>query len=256
MQLAVWMMLCTTLNRWRLKMGLSPISNYFQWLQSQNSLTLYGFSPSVLPAPNDWPINHHVTSYWFLDESPSWKPPPALLNFIESGPPPIYVGFGSMDTQDPARITSLVVNALTISGQRGVLASGWGGLDVESLPETIFPIHDIPHSWLFPKMAALVHHGGMGTTAAGLRSGTPSIILPLGGDQTFWADRVQRLGVGIRSASYFKITAERLAADITCAVSDTILRDNAAALREKIRAEHGVEWAVELIQKYYGVCAS
>lgn len=249
-QLAFWMMFRTTLNRWRRKMGLSPISNYFQWLQAQNSPTLYGFSPSVLPAPNDWPLNHHVTGYWFLDESPNWQPPPALINFIESGSPPVYVGFGSMDTQDPTRITSLVVNALTMSGQRGVLASGWGGLHAESLPETIFPIREIPHSWLFSKMAALVHHGGMGTTAAGLRSGIPSIILPLGGDQPFWADRVQRLGVGIRSAGYFKITAQRLAADITRAVSDTILRGNAIALGEKIRTERGVERAVELIQKY------
>jgi len=247
-QIAFWMMFRTTLKRWRLKMGLSPINNYFQWLQAQNAPTLYGFSPSVLPAPNDWPLNHHVTGYWFLDESPGWQPPPALINFIESGPPPVYIGFGSMDTQDPGRITSLVVNALTISDQRGVLASGWGGLHAESLPETIFPIHEIPNSWLFPKMAALVHHGGMGTTAAGLRSGIPSIILPVGGDQPFWADRVQRLGVGIRSASYFKITAERLAADITRAVGDTILRGNAIALREKIRTERGVERAVELIK--------
>jgi sterol 3beta-glucosyltransferase len=249
-QLAFWMMLGTTLNHWRRKMGLSPISNYFQWLQTQNNPTLYGFSPSVLPAPSDWPLNHHVTGYWFLDESPGWQPPPALISFLESGPPPVYVGFGSMDTQDPARMTSLVVNALTMSSQRGVLASGWGGLHAKSLPETIFPIHEIPHSWLFPKMAALVHHGGMGTTAAGLRSGIPSVILPLGGDQPFWADRVQRLGVGIHSAGFFKITAERLAADINRAVNDTILRDNAAAMREKIRAEHGVEWAVKLIQKY------
>jgi len=249
-QLVFWMMFRTALNRWRLKMGLPAISNYFQWLQSQNSLTLYGFSPSVLPAPNDWPLNHHVTGYWFLDEFLGWQPPPALINFIESGPPPVYIGFGSMDTQEPARITSLAVNALTISGQRGVLSSGWVGLHVESLPETIFPVRDIPHSWLFPKMAALVHHGGMGTTAAGLRSGIPSIIMPLGGDQPFWADRVQRLGVGIRSAGYFKITAPHLAANIAHVTGSKTLRSNAVALAEKIRTEHGVERAVKLIQKY------
>jgi len=249
-QLAFWMMFRAALNRWRLKMGLPRIGNYFDWLQARNVPTLYGFSPSVLPTPNDWPLNHHVTGYWFLEEPPGWQPPPALINFLESGPPPVYVGFGSMNAQDPARMTSLVVNALAISGQRGVLASGWGGLHTESLPETIFPIHEIPHSWLFHKMAALVHHGGMGTTAAGLRSGIPSIILPLGGDQTFWADRVQRLGVGIRSAGYFKITAERLASDIARAVGDITFRGNAAALGEKIRVERGVERAMELIQKY------
>lgn len=249
-QFVFWMMFGTALNRWRKKMGLSPIRNYFQWLQGQNIPTFYGFSPSVLPIPNDWSGNHQVTGYWFLDEAPNWKPPPTLVNFLESGPSPVYIGFGSMDTQDPARMTSLIVNALTISGQRGVLASGWGGLHTKSLPKTIFPIQEIPHSWLFPKMSTLIHHGGMGTTAAGLRSGIPSIILPLGGDQPFWADRIQRIGVGIRSASYFKITAERLAADITRAINDTSLRSNASILGEKIRAERGVELAVQLIQKY------
>jgi sterol 3beta-glucosyltransferase len=249
-QFVFWGMFRTALNRWRLKMGLPRINNYFRWLQERNCPTLYGFSPNVLPAPNDWPSNHHVTGYWFLDQPPGWLPPPALINFLAGGPPPIYVGFGSMDTQDTARMTRLVVSALAASGQRGVLASGWGGLHAESLPETIFPIREIPHSWLFPQMAALVHHGGMGTVAAGLRSGIPAVILPLGADQSFWADRVQRLGVGIRSAGYFKITAERLAADITRAGSDNTLRGKAAALGKRIRAERGVEKAVELIRKY------
>jgi sterol 3beta-glucosyltransferase len=249
-QFVFWGMFRTALNRWRLKMRLPRINNYFHWLQERNCLTLYGFSPNVLPAPKDWPLNHHVTGYWFLEQPPVWQPPTALMKFLAGGPPPIYAGFGSMDTQDTARMTRLVVNALAASGQRGVLASGWGGLHAESLPETIFPIREIPHSWLFPQMAALVHHGGMGTTAAGLRSGIPAVILPLGVDQPFWADRVQRLDVGIRSAGYFKITTERLAADITRAVSDNTLRGKAAALGKRIRAERGVEKAVELIQKY------
>lgn len=249
-QFAFWMMVRTALNRWRLKMGLAPIRDYFDRLQARNIPALYGFSPSVLPAPDDWPPNHHVTGYWFLDEPPGWQPPSALVNFLESGPPPVYIGFGSMDTQDPARLTALAVKALAASGQRGVLASGWGGLGAEALPKTIFPIHEIPHSWLFPKMAALVHHGGMGTTAAGLRAGIPALILPVGGDQPFWADRIQRLGVGIRSAGYFKITAGRLAVDIAFAVGETTLRSQSAALGEKIRAERGVERAVELIRKY------
>jgi sterol 3beta-glucosyltransferase len=148
-------------------------------------------------------------------------------------------------------MTRLVVEALAASGQRGVLDSGWGGLQTESLPETIFPIQEIPHSWLFPRMAALVHHGGMGTTAAGLRAGIPAVIIPLGGDQAFWADRLQRLGVGIHSAGFFKISTKRLVADITRVVSDTFLRTKAAALGEKIRVEQGVEKAVGLIRKIH-----
>jgi UDP:flavonoid glycosyltransferase YjiC (YdhE family) len=240
-QFAFWSICRAALNHWRLKMGLPRIDNYFQHMQARNDPTLYGFSPSVLPTPEDWPPNHRVTGYWFLEPPSGWRPPNALIQFLESGPPPVYVGFGSMDTQDPARMTRLVVDSLVASGQRGVLASGWGGLHTESLPDTIFSIKEIPHSWLFPRMAALIHHGGMGTTAAGLRAGLPAVIIPLGGDQPFWADRLQRLGVGIRSANHFKITTKRLTADITRAVCDTTLRGNTAALGEKIRAEHGVE---------------
>ncbi len=251
-QFAFWSLCRAVLTRWRLKMGLPRIDDYFQHMRARNDPTLYAFSPSVLPTPTDWPANHHVTGYWFLEPASGWQPPPALIQFLESGPPPVYVGFGSMDTQNPARMTRLVVDALAASGQRGVLASGWGGLQSESLPATIFPIREIPHSWLFPQMAALVHHGGMGTTAAGLRAGIPAVIIPLGGDQPFWADRLQRLGVGIHSASFFKISAKRLTIDLTRALSDPTLRARSVALGEKIRAEHGVERAVQLIQNYQG----
>jgi UDP:flavonoid glycosyltransferase YjiC (YdhE family) len=237
------------LNRWRLKMGLPRVGNYFRYVQDRSPIILYGFSPSVLPIPGDWPPNHHVCGYWFLDEPPGWEAPPALLKFLESGPPPVYVGFGSMDTGDPQRVTRLVVEALEASGQRGVLGTGWNSLGGESLPATVFPIETIPHSWLFPKMKAVVHHGGMGTTAAGLRAGVPTIITPLGGDQSFWADRVQRLGVGLRSEGYFKVTAERLAADIRYVMTDNAIRQNAATLGAKIHAEDGVERAARLIRQ-------
>ena len=249
-QFAFWSICRVTLNRWRLKMGLPRIDNYFQQMQARNNPTLYGFSPSVLPIPDDWPSNHRVTGYWFLEPPSGWQPSHELIQFLESRPPPVYVGFGSMDTQNPARMTRLVVDALAASGQRGVLASGWGGLQAGALPETIFQIQEMPHSWLFSRMAALVHHGGMGTTAAGLRAGIPAVIIPLGGDQPFWADRIQRLGVGIHSAGFFKISTERLAADLMRAVSDPVLRTRAAVLGEKIRAEHGVDQAVGLIQNY------
>ena len=249
-QFAFWSLCRAALNRWRLKMGMSRIDDYFQHMHERNDPTIYGFSPSVLPTPMDWPSNHRVTGYWFLEPASGWQPPRELIQFLKSGPPPVYVGFGSMDIQDSARMTRLVVDALDASGQRGVLASGWGGLQSEALPETIFPIREIPHSWLFPQMAALVHHGGMGTTAAGLRAGIPAVIIPLGGDQPFWADRLQRLGVGIHSASFFKTSAARLAADISRALSDPFLCARAVVLGKKICTEHGVDRAVGLIQNY------
>ncbi|MFZ5879243.1 MAG: glycosyltransferase, partial [Chloroflexota bacterium] len=158
-------------------------------------------------------------------------------------------GFGSMDSQDSVRMTSIAIEALDLCGCRGVFATGWGGLQTDALPNTIFPIREIPHAWLFPRMAALVHHGGMGTTAAGLRAGIPSVILPIGADQFFWANRVQKLQVGL-SKNYFKKTTKQLASVITKAMRDPILRENAAVLGEKIRAEQGVEQAVKLIKEY------
>ncbi len=249
-QLAFWGMIRQALNRWRVKMGLHPIGNYFDWMQERHIPTVYGFSPSVLPIPSDWPPEHHVSGYWFLDEPTSWQAPKGLARFLESGPPPVCIGFGSMDTQDPQRITRTALEALSISGQRGILLTGWGGLGAQSLPETVYTIESIPHSWLFPHMAAVVHHGGAGTTAAGLRAGIPAVITPLGGDQPFWADRIERLGAGIRSASYFKLTSERLAADISRVVTDAGLSKAASAISKKIQAEDGVGKAVNLIQKY------
>ena len=249
-QFAFWLMFRGALNHWRQKMQLPKITNYFKQLHEHGYLSVYGFSPNILPRPKDWPSNQHVTGYWFLDQPANWQPPNELIRFLGKGPAPVYVGFGSMDVQDPLRMTRLVVDALSESGQRGVLASGWGGLSTQGLPDTIFPIREIPHSWLFPRMAALVHHGGMGTTAAGLRAGIPAVIVPLGGDQPFWADRLLRLGVGVRSAGYFKVTSRQLAADVRRVMNDTAMRSKTIELGEKIRAERGVDEAVELIQAH------
>jgi UDP:flavonoid glycosyltransferase YjiC (YdhE family) len=175
-----------------------------------------------------------------------------LLRFLESGPPPVYVGFGSMGEDDPTRMTRVVLEALQLGGQRGVLLSGWSGLGNSPLPKTVYRLDSIPHSWLFPKMAAVVHHGGMGTTAAALRAGIPEVIIPLGGDQLFWAKRVEQLGVGIQCASLQKVTAQKLAAALDEIATDTALRQQAVALGAKIRAEDGVGRAVAVIQDHLG----
>jgi sterol 3beta-glucosyltransferase len=146
----------------------------------------------------------------------------------------------------------MVLEALQLSGQRGVLLSGWSGLGNIHLPKTVYRLASIPHSWLFPKMAAVVHHGGMGTTAAALRAGIPEVIIPLGGDQLFWAKRVEQLGVGTRCASLQKVTAKQLATALDEITTDTALRQQAVALGEKIRAEDGVGQAVAVIQNHIG----
>lgn len=207
---------------------------------------LYGFSPHVLPPAPEWPSNVHVTGYWFLD-SPAYQPPAALERFLEAGRPPVYVGFGSLVGRNPAGLTRRVLEALRLTGQRGVLLGGWGGLDDSDLPAGVFHIESVPHDWLFPRTAAVVHHGGAGTTAAGLRAGVPSIVVPVFGDQPFWGWRVAELGVGPRPIPQARLTARRLAGAIDQALGDPGLRGRAAALGEAVRAEAGVARAVELI---------
>lgn len=242
-----------TTNRWRTRLGLpawrseAEMHNYGRSLDTPS---LYGFSPNVIPRPPDWDEHHHVTGYWFLEAQPDWQPPRDLLHFLESDSPPVYVGFGSVRNEHPERQTRLILHALELTGQRGVLLTGWGGLTRLSAPPNVFFVDNVPHAWLFPRMAAVVHHGGAGTTSAGLRAGVPSIIIPGGGDQNAWADLVVKLGVGLRVSSHKHLTAEKLAKAIHVAVSDSALRARAGALGEKIRAENGIARAVEIIEHH------
>ncbi len=213
---------------------------------------LYGFSEHVLPRPPEWPANVHVTGYWFLDTPADYQPPAALARFLEAGPPPISIGFGSLVRRDPAGLTRRLLEALRLTGQRGLLLGGWGGLDDADLPATVLHLEAVPHDWLFPRVAAVVHHGGSGTTAAGLRAGVPSIVLPIFGDQPFWAWRVAQLGVGPAPIPEARLTVRRLAAALDQALTDTALRQRAAVLGGKIRAEAGVERAVAVVNQLAG----
>lgn len=242
-----------TLNRWRTRLNLPAWRSEEQMLgfaRQVGAPSLYGFSQHVIPRPADWGEEHHITGYWFLDDPPGWQPPEDLLRFLEDGPPPVYIGFGSMNHHNPKQQTQLALKALEISGQRGVLATGWGGLERLPAAKNTFFVEDVPHAWLFPRMAAVVHHGGAGTTAAGLRAGIPNIIAPFGGDQTAWGDWVAKLGVGVQPATGQQLKAGKLAEAIHTAISDQALRTRAAALGEKIRAEHGVARAVEVLEQH------
>jgi len=215
----------------------------------RNSQILYGFSPAVISRPSDWEERIHVTGYWLQNSVPDWTPPQALVEFLEKRPPPLYIGFGSMSNRNPKETASLVLEALGRVGQRAILLSGWGGMQTEDLPETVFIIDSIPHAWLFPRVAAVVHHGGAGTTAAGLRAGIPSILIPFFGDQPFWGERITELGVGPAAIPRKKLTVERLSTAIDQAIHDSVMRQQAAELGSKIRAEDGVAQAVAVIQQ-------
>jgi UDP:flavonoid glycosyltransferase YjiC (YdhE family) len=205
--------------------------------------SLYGFSPHVVPPPSDWPPTCRVTGYWFLPAETGWTPPPALTQFLADGPAPVCVGFGSMLGADPAQLTALVVTAVRRAGVRAVLLSGWGGLDAVA-GEDILVIDEVPHDWLFPQVAAVVHHGGAGTTAAALRAGTPAVVVPFGVDQPFWGTRVAALGTGPRPIPQRTLTTERLADALRIVTTDETMRARAAHLGHTIRSENGVDNAV------------
>lgn len=237
-------------NFWKMQFGQppKPLHPPFQQQYRPTHPTLVAVSPQVFSAPADWPEHVHTTGYWFLDDD--WQPPTALEHFLEQGPPPIYVGFGSMSNPTTATtLTQLVIQALQETGQRGILMTGWQGLArPETLPEGVFMLDSASHSWLFPKMAAVVHHGGAGTTAAGLRAGIPSIVIPHALDQYAWGQRIYELGTGPRPIPRKKLTVSKLVRAIKEALSDDI-RHSAYQLGQKIQQENGVATAAALISQ-------
>lgn len=213
---------------------------------------LHGYSPHVSPRPADWPPTAVIAGYWWLQHAAAWIPPADLEAFLAAGSPPIYIGFGSMAGRDPARLTAIMLEALQLSGRRGLLVSGWGGLAARQLPSDVLAIEAAPHAWLFPQVAAVVHHGGAGTTAAGLRASRPTVICPFFADQPFWGRRVHVLGAGPLPIPQRQLSAQRLAEAITTATSDPQIAIAAAALGTRLSAERGVEDTVSRIERWVG----
>ena len=247
----IWQPFRKAFNRWRretLDLPPYPFWGPLTEMRKRNEPLLNGFSPSVLPHPADWRSESYITGYWFLDRENGWEPPQDLLQFLSAGEPPVYIGFGSMSERDPKGLSQLLLRALQLAKQRGILLSGWAELPKEDLPENVFVIDSLPHDWLFPRTAAVVHHGGAGTTAAVFRAGVPNIVIPFFGDQHFWGARVFKLGAGPKPISRKKLTAEALALAITRAVSDMNGPRQAQTLGEKIRSENGVLRAIEVLE--------
>jgi sterol 3beta-glucosyltransferase len=245
-----------TTNDFRVRtLGLPSLSRFADPLVGPDGKpvpVLYPYSRHLVPVPADFPSHVYVTGYWFLDRAQDWQPPPELAQFLEAGAPPVYIGFGSMGGTQPEKRARIALEALAKSRQRGLLASGWGGLKASDLPEDVLMIDAAPHDWLFPRMAAVVHHGGAGTTAAALRAGKPNVICPFLGDQPFWGWAVHQAGAGPEPIPQRKLTADRLAEAITAATSNQEMQTRAATLGEAIRAENGVACAVEIIGNVLG----
>ncbi|ACK64775.1 Sterol 3-beta-glucosyltransferase [Rippkaea orientalis PCC 8801] len=210
--------------------------------------TIVSCSNYVFPKPQDLPVTVHNTGYWFLDEGVNGLLKEELEDFLSSGSPPVYVGFGSLgDPTQAEKTTQLVINALNLCGQRGILVTGWHGMaKLDRMPETILMLESVSHAWLFPRLSVIVHHGGAGTTAAALRSGVPSVIIPHANDQFAWGTRLYELGVAAKPIPRKKLTANNLAAAITDTFRQEV-RQKAKVLGEKIQGEKGLEKAVQIV---------
>ncbi|KXJ89278.1 hypothetical protein Micbo1qcDRAFT_184542 [Microdochium bolleyi] len=253
-----WKATASQVNRWRRNLLGLPSTN-LEKMQPNKVPFLYNFSPSVVAPPLDYSDWIRVTGYWFLDEAGTWTPPDDLREFIEQarkdGKKLVYVGFGSIIVPDPARMTQEVIDAVLKADVRCVLSKGWsdrlGDNKASAAPEVplppeIFQIKSAPHDWLFAQMDAAAHHGGSGTTGASLRAGIPTIVRPFFGDQFFFGDRLEDLGVGI---CLKKWGANSFARALWEATHSDRMIVKARVLGESIRKESGVETAIQSLYR-------
>lgn len=235
-----WLAFRKTLNRARADvLGLPPR----QRLWTDHPI-LYGISPTLLPPPADWPAQAMLCGQWVPPITEGFTPPPALEAFLAAGDAPVYVGFGSMTGIDMRATLDAVIAAL--AGRRAVFWPGWNGIGGAVLPANVLAIGATPHDWLFPRMAAVVHHGGSGTSHSALRAGRPSIVLPFTGDQPFWADRLHRLGVAPQALAGPDALA--LAAALDHAAGSRVAA-RAAELGRRMAGEDGLGTAVAAIER-------
>lgn len=199
-------------------------------------------SPALIPKPKDWGQHISISGFYFLSLASSYTPDPELAAYLAAGPPPVYIGFGSIVVDDPDAMTKMIFEAVKIAGVRALVSKGWGGLGADALgvPEGVFMLGNVPHDWLFQHVAAVCHHGGAGTTAAGIATGKPTVVVPFFGDQPFWGAMVARAGAGPPPIPYKQLTAEKLAAALTEALKpETLAKAKEYGL--KIKEEKGTE---------------
>ncbi|THB76418.1 MAG: glycosyltransferase [Desulfobacteraceae bacterium] len=241
-------------NKWRTKtlgLGKSQILMPFDGHGANPVLRLCAVSPSVMKYPETGNAMVHTTGYWFLEEKENWQPDPGFLEFINSGEKPVYIGFGSMTTKDPERLTKEIIQGVQDAGLRAILSTGWGGLKRISLPEGIFLIENAPHDGLFNYVSAVVHHGGAGTTAAGLRAGLPTFICPAAFDQPYWGRLIHALGIGPKPLSIKKLNAKAFSKGLADLTRNESYRSAAKKIGKRIADENGASRAVDLIESFH-----
>ncbi|GIM92404.1 glycosyltransferase [Paractinoplanes toevensis] len=242
---AVESLYATTIRDLRHELGLPRRSlRVLRREQEFSEPTFHGFSPAVVPRPRDWHPALRVTGYWWpAPTPPSPTPPPEGLEAFLADGKPVFIGFGSMAPGRGAELAEIVVTAVRRAGVRAVLQAGWSGLAADGGGDDLLSIGAVPHEWLFPRVAAVVHHCGAGTTAAGLRAGVPAIAVPRLADQPFWARRLHRLGA---APPPIPLEVGALTAALREVTTNPHYAARAQALSARLRAEDGaapvVDW--------------
>jgi sterol 3beta-glucosyltransferase len=241
------------IGRWRAEsLGLAPRTG---WLDTKHrpdgsdTPVLHGFSRHLVPIAPDWPEWAHTTGFWQLPTAPDWTPPEELTRFLAAGPQPIFVGFGSMSSNDPEAAGEKVVAAVRKAGVRAIVVTGWGGIKIADPPDQILVLEDMPYDKLFPLVSVAVHAGGAGTLNAALEAGIPQVPCPFHDEQHTWSRRLVKAGVATEPIWQKDLTPEGLAAAIDTALTDARLKSSVERLRELVRVEHGTANAVAALER-------
>ncbi|GLU06994.1 hypothetical protein SLE2022_239750 [Rubroshorea leprosula] len=251
-ELLTWWSIRGYINDYRKrKLKLAPIAYFSTYRGSLSHLPMgYMWSPHLVPKPKDWSPLVDVVGYCFLNLGSKYEPREEFVQWIQKGPQPIYIGFGSMPLENPIKTTDIILEALKVTGQRGIIDRGWGDLGLfTEVPENIFLLEDCPHDWLFPQCSAVVHHGGAGTTATGLKAGCPTTIVPFFGDQFFWGDRVHEKALGPAPIPISQLNVENLSNAITFMLQPEV-KSKAMDLAKLIENEDGVAAAVDAFHRH------
>ncbi|KAL4982108.1 UDP-Glycosyltransferase/glycogen phosphorylase [Aspergillus falconensis] len=253
-ELLSWQALGDIINRFRVKcLGLDPVSTIWApgMLQRLRIPHTYCWSPALIPKPNDWGSHISISGFCFLDMASDYTPAGDLQAFLNAGLPPIYIGFGSIVLDDPDTLTELIFAAVRKTGQRLLLSKGWGGMGADELriPDGVFMLDNVPHDWLFKHVSCVVHHGGAGTTAAGIAAGRPTVVVPFFGDQPFWGAMIARAGAGPNPIPHKQLTADKLAEAINFSLTPRCL-ERATELASKITAERGSDTGAQSFHQF------
>ncbi|KAF7553273.1 hypothetical protein G7Z17_g3740 [Cylindrodendrum hubeiense] len=241
-----WQGLGDIVNDWRKTLDLEPVplSEGPGLLETLRIPFTYCWSPALIPKPADWDSHIDVCGFFFR-EPPSYTPPAELATFLDNGPAPIYIGFGSIVIDDPEKLTAILLSAIKSTGVRAIISRGWSKLgEVENSHENIYYSDDCPHEWLFQRVAAVVHHGGAGTTACGLKCGRPTTIVPFFGDQQFWGDMAAAANAGPKPLPYKSLDADNLAEAIRFCLREDVVA-SAQEIAVRMKNESGVRKAAQ-----------